>query len=107
MADSSLAENQKCSGTAEDSQQAHNEHLELKEEESTDAEEVEEQLLEESEREGKEDGGIKEEEEEVDDSDLMPSLENSYETNIEDIGADRHILEEQPVSVLRRRNRPE
>lgn len=42
-----------------------------------------------------------EEEEGLEDPELMPSLEESYETNIEEVG------EEQPVSGLRRRNRPD
>lgn len=58
----------------------------------------------EAEEEGNEEEDDKEEEEEeegLEDSELMPSLEESYETNIEEVGA------EQPASGLRRRNRPE
>lgn len=45
--------------------------------------------------------GNEEEEEGSEDSELMPSLEEAYETNIEEVGA------EQLASGLRRRNRPE
>lgn len=60
----------------------------------------------EAEEEGNEEEDDKEEEEEeeeegLEDSELMPSLEELYETNIEEVGA------EQPASGLRRRNRPE
>ncbi|XP_071776150.2 uncharacterized protein LOC139927772 [Centroberyx gerrardi] len=108
-ADASPEENQTCAGTAEASEQVRPQAA------ATGAEELGEQIPEESEREEEEDmeeeeededeeeeeDGEEEEEEELDDSELMPSLEESHETNIEDVGA------EQPASGLRRRNRPE
>ncbi|CAB1346230.1 unnamed protein product [Coregonus sp. 'balchen'] len=48
-----------------------------------------------------------EEEEDKDDSEVMPSLEDSCETNIEDIGVAQSIPEEMPTTALRRRNRLE
>ncbi|CAB1346217.1 unnamed protein product [Coregonus sp. 'balchen'] len=62
-------------------------------------EEEEEQLEEEEEEE--------EEEEDKYDSEVMPSLEDYCETNIEVIGVAQSIPEEMPTTGLRRRNRPE
>ncbi|KAM4615584.1 uncharacterized protein ACJ7VT_010668 [Polymixia lowei] len=93
------------------------EHLEAKDEDTTDGEEVGQQMLEESEKKLQGDGDMEEEEEEeeeeedeeeeLDDNELLPSLEDSCETNVEDIGGGQHLLEEQPASGLRRRNKPE
>ncbi|KAM3859258.1 uncharacterized protein ACN63O_017337 [Diretmus argenteus] len=89
---------QTCEGTTEASERVgHDERPEAKDQDTTDAEELGEQIPEESEREVKEDGDMEEDEEEEDDSEVMPSLEDSYETKIEDVGA----------SGLRRRNRPD
>lgn len=64
---------------------------------------MKELVPEESDGEAEEDGNEEEEEEdeELEDSELIPSLEDSYETNIGEAGAT------QPSSGLRRRNRPD
>lgn len=69
---------------------------ELQDEAATEGEEMKELVPEESVREMEDE--VNDEDEEEEDSELMPSLE---ETNIEEVGA------EEPVSGLRRRNRPE
>lgn len=80
---------------------------ELRDEAATVGEEMMELTPEESDGEAEGEGNEeeeddKEEEEEgSEDSELMPSLEEAYETNIEEVGA------EQLASGLRRRNRPE
>lgn len=87
-------------------------HLEAKDEAATEGEEMKELIPEDSDREAEEEGHVEEEEEVaveeeeeeeegLEDSELMPSLEESYEKNIEEVGA------EQPAPGLRRRNRPE
>lgn len=78
----------------------------------TNAEEEEERLLVDPEREEeeKEEEGEGEEREEMDDTDLMPSLEGSCETNIVKIGPAHHLQDETHetrATGLRRRNRPE
>lgn len=81
---------------------------ELQDEAATEGEEMKELVPEESEGEAEEEGNEeeeddKEEEEEEgsEDSELMPSLEDSRETNIGEVGA------EQLAPGLRRRIRPE
>nr|XP_020502815.1 neurofilament light polypeptide-like isoform X1 [Labrus bergylta] len=108
-AEASLAENQTSGGTAEAPGKDYVKHVEAEDEAATEGEEMKELSPEKSEGEEEEDGkeeGVEEEEEEgegegVEDPQLMPSLESSCETNIEEIGA------EQAASGLRRRNRPE
>ncbi|XP_060885426.1 coiled-coil domain-containing protein 107 isoform X3 [Labrus mixtus] len=110
-AEASLAENQTSGGTAEAPGKDYEKHVEAEDEAATEGEEMKELGPEKSEGEEEEDGkeeGLEEEEEEgeeegegVEDPQLMPSLESSCETNIEEIGA------EQAASGLRRRNRPE
>ncbi|XP_035532544.1 coiled-coil domain-containing protein 107 isoform X1 [Morone saxatilis] len=98
-------------GTAEASEKVYQKSLEAKVEAATEGEEMKELIPEESEGEAEQEGNVeeddKEEEEEEEEkegpeySELMPSLEDSCETNIEEVGA------EQRASGLRRRNRPE
>ena len=100
-------------GAAEASEKVYQKHLEAKDEAATEGEEMKQLIPEESdggtEEEGKaeeaeeEDGKEEEEEEEegLEGSELMPSLEDSYESNIEEVGA------EQRAPGLRRRNRPD
>ncbi|XP_075867519.1 uncharacterized protein LOC142877058 isoform X2 [Nelusetta ayraudi] len=68
------------------------------EEEKEEEEEEEEEVVEEEEEEEEE---VEEEEEGMEESELMPSLEEEDVTNIEEVGAG------EPASGLRRRNRPE
>ncbi|XP_049422152.1 coiled-coil domain-containing protein 107 isoform X1 [Epinephelus fuscoguttatus] len=106
----SLVDKQSSTGTAEASEKVYQKSLEGKDEAATEGEEMKELVPEESDGESEEEGNV-EEEEEVDkeqeeeegleDSELMPSLEDSYETNIEEVGM------EQLASGLRRRNRPD
>ncbi|KAM9334603.1 uncharacterized protein ABDE67_021153 [Symphorus nematophorus] len=110
-AEASLVETQSSAGAAEASEKVYQKRLEAKDEAATEGEEMKELTREESDGEAEAEGSVeneeeddKEEEEEegLEDSELMPSLEESYETNIEEVGA------EQPAaSGLRRRNRPE
>ena len=112
--DAAQAGGQDCAARdAEESQQACDERRTPSDDETTHADETEGQTLEECKRELKE-GEEKEQEEglrhedgeEVRKGDLLPSLEDSGETNIEDIGALHHGPEPQACG-LRRRNRPE
>ncbi|XP_042367376.1 coiled-coil domain-containing protein 107 isoform X2 [Plectropomus leopardus] len=103
----SLEDKRSSPGAAEASEKVYQKSSEAKDEAATEGEEMKELVPEESDAEaeeegnaGKEEGDDKEEEEEGSEE-LMPSLEDSYETNIEEVGA------EQPVSGLRRRNRPD
>ncbi|XP_044042934.1 coiled-coil domain-containing protein 107 [Siniperca chuatsi] len=109
-AEASLVDKQTSAGTA--SEKVYQKHLEAKDEAASEGEEMKELIPEESDREAEEEGNVEEEdseeeeeeeeeEEGLEDSELMPSLEDLYETNIEEVGA------EQPASSLRRRNRPE
>lgn len=97
------------------SEKVYQKRSEAKDEAATDGEEMKELIPEESDGEAEEEGNVEEEQEDdkneegeeeeeedgLEDSELMPSPEESYETNIEEAGA------EQPASGLRRRNRPE
>nr|XP_033470855.1 coiled-coil domain-containing protein 107 isoform X2 [Epinephelus lanceolatus] len=106
----SLVDKQSSTRTAEASEKVYQKSLGGKDEAATEGEELKELVPEDSDGESEEEGNV-EEEEEVDkeqeeekgleDSELMPSLEDSYETNIEEVGM------EQPASGLRRRNRPD
>ncbi|XP_028426873.1 neurofilament light polypeptide isoform X3 [Perca flavescens] len=111
-ANASLVDKQASPGAAEASEKVYQKHLE--DEAATEGEEMKQLIPEESdggtEEEGKveeaeeEDGEEEEEEEEeegLEGSELMPSLEDSYETNIEEVGA------KQRAPGLRRRNRPD
>ncbi|XP_029902099.1 resistance to inhibitors of cholinesterase protein 3 [Myripristis murdjan] len=113
-ADVSVENSQACAGVAVAAAASEKVcHEQAKDEAAADAEEMGEPIAEESEREEEEDEDMNTEEEEeeeeeddgddeeLDDSELMPSLEESLETNIEDVGA------ETPASGLRRRIRPE
>ncbi|KAM3587843.1 uncharacterized protein V6R79_015140 [Siganus canaliculatus] len=102
--EASLPETQKSAGASEHSEKVQPKHKasEAEDEAAAEGEEMKELLPEESDGEAEEEGNTEESDEEGDeDSELMPSLEDSCETNIEDVGA------EQPPSGLRRRNRPE
>ncbi len=107
--EASLVDKQTSAGTAGASEKVYQKRLEAKDEAATEGEEMKELIPEESDGEAEEEGNVEEEEEDdkeeeeegLEDSELMPSLEDSYETNIEEVGA------EQPASGLRRRNRPE
>ncbi|XP_029317450.1 protein RIC-3 isoform X3 [Cottoperca gobio] len=90
-------------GAADASEQVHQKRSEAKDEAATEGEEMKELIPEESDGEAEEDGNEEdtEEEEGPEDCELMPSLEDLHETNIEEVGA------EQPASGLRRRNRPD
>lgn len=105
--EASLLEKQSSVGGAEASVQYPKCLEELQDEAATEGEEMKELIPEESDGEAEEEGNEeeeeddKEEEEGSEDSELMPSLEESYETNIEEVGA------EQLTSGLRRRIRPE
>uniref|UniRef100_UPI0037E716F8 protein RIC-3 n=1 Tax=Semicossyphus pulcher TaxID=241346 RepID=UPI0037E716F8 len=106
--EASLADKQTSAGTEEASEKVYEKRLEAEGEAATEGEEMKELTPEESDGEAEdggnveEEGDIKEEEQEgSEDSELLPSLESSYETNIEEVGA------EQLASGLRRRNRPE
>ncbi|XP_076578842.1 uncharacterized protein LOC143315191 isoform X1 [Chaetodon auriga] len=108
-AEASPVEKESSAGAAEASEKVYQKHLEAKDEAATDGEEMKELIPEESDGEAEEEGNVEEEQEDdkneeeeegLEDSEL-PSLEESYETNIEEVGR------EQPVSGLRRRNRPE
>lgn len=102
-------DSQSSAGTAEASEKVYQKCLDARDEAATEGEEMKELTLEESDGEAEEEGSVQEEEEDakeerkegLKDSEVMPSLEESYETNIEEIRA------EQPASGLRRRNRPE
>lgn len=107
--EASLVEKESSAGAAEASEKVYQKRLEAKDEAATDGEEMKELIPEESDGEAEEEGNVEEEQEDdknqeeeegLEDSEL-PSLEESYETNIEEVGG------EQPVSGLRRRNRPE
>ncbi|XP_039647579.1 coiled-coil domain-containing protein 107 isoform X2 [Perca fluviatilis] len=115
-AKASLVDKRASQGAAEASEKVYQKHLEAKDEAATEGEEMKQLIPEESdggtEEEGKaeeaeeEDGKEEEEEEEEEEeglegSELMPSLEDSYESNIEEVGA------EQRAPGLRRRNRPD
>ncbi|KAI3366978.1 hypothetical protein L3Q82_009610 [Scortum barcoo] len=112
--EASLVEKQTSVGTAGASEKVYQKREEAKDEAATEGEEMKELIPEESDGEAEEEGNVEEEEEKdnkfeeeeeeeegLEDSELMPSLEGSCETNIEEVGA------EQPASGLRRRNRPE
>ncbi|XP_073337199.1 uncharacterized protein [Pagrus major] len=111
--EAALLEKQSSAGTeAEASERVYQKRSEAKDEAATEGEEMKELQPEESDGEAEEEENMeedddddKEEEEEeeegLEDSELMPSSEESYETNIEEVGA------EQPAPGLRRRNRPE
>lgn len=109
VVEASLVENRSSAGTAEASEKVYQKRLDAKDEAATEGEEMKELTLEESDGEAEEEGSVQDEEEDakeekkegLKDSEFMPSLEESYETNIEEIRA------EQPASGLRRRNRPE
>ncbi|CAJ1055617.1 coiled-coil domain-containing protein 107 isoform X2 [Xyrichtys novacula] len=104
-AEASLVDKQTSAETAEASEKVYKKSLDPEEEAVKDGEEMKELSPERSEGEGEEDGDEEEdevmEEEGLEDSEMMPSLESSCETNIEEVGA------EQVASGLRRRNRPE
>ncbi|KAM6962326.1 uncharacterized protein LKV04_021147 [Tautogolabrus adspersus] len=104
-AEASLVDKQTSGGTAEAPGKVYEKHMEAEDEAATEGEEMKELGPEKSEGEeeevGKEEGLEEEGEEGLEDSELMPSLESSCETNIEEISA------EQAASGLRRRNRPE
>ncbi|XP_023264508.1 acidic leucine-rich nuclear phosphoprotein 32 family member A-like isoform X1 [Seriola lalandi dorsalis] len=95
-------------GAAEASDKVYEKHSEAKDEAATEGEEMKELIPEESDGEVEKEGDVLEEEEEedraeeeeeqVEDCELMPSLEDSHEPNSEEV---------LPVSGLRRRNRPE
>nr|XP_020457151.1 uncharacterized protein LOC109960980 isoform X2 [Monopterus albus] len=100
-ADVSLVDKRTC-GVAE----VHRKHSGAKNEAAAEGEDMKELISEESDREEESEGEVlgdraEEEEEGLEDSELMPSLEDSYELNTKEAGA------EQPASGLRRRNRPE
>ncbi|TKS91051.1 hypothetical protein D9C73_025185 [Collichthys lucidus] len=103
--EASLAEMQASAGAAVASEKVYEKHLEDEDKATTEGEEMRELIPEESEGEAEGEGKMEEEEdrdvEEEGLEDSEPSLEESWETNIEEVGA------EQPVSGLRRRNRPE
>lgn len=104
--EASLLEKQSSVGGAEATVQYPKCLEEPQDEAATQGEEMKELIPEESDGEAEEEGNEEEddkeeEEEESEDSELMPSLEESYETNIEEVGA------EQLTSGLRRRIRPE
>ncbi|XP_034530008.1 coiled-coil domain-containing protein 107 [Notolabrus celidotus] len=108
---SSPADEQTSAGTTEASGKVYKKSSDAEDEAVKEGEEMKELIPEDSKGEGEEDGKeeeegdieVEEEEEEeeevLEDSELMPSLENSYETNIEEVGAEQ--------TGLRRRNRPE
>ncbi|XP_068573210.1 coiled-coil domain-containing protein 107 isoform X2 [Cebidichthys violaceus] len=104
--DASAAEEQTSPGTAE-GEQVYQKRLEDEDEAATEGEEMKELVPEESDGESEEDGIVEEEEEDKEEDgleeeeELMPSLEDSYDTNIGEAGA------KQPSSGLRRRNRPD
>ncbi|XP_070785308.1 resistance to inhibitors of cholinesterase protein 3 isoform X2 [Enoplosus armatus] len=110
-AEAPLVHKQASVGTADASEKVYQKSLEAKDEAATEGEEMKELIPEESDREAEEEGNVeedddKEEEEEeeeegLEDSELMPSPDDSYETNIEQVGA------KLPAPGLRRRNRPE
>ncbi|XP_038594967.1 coiled-coil domain-containing protein 107 isoform X2 [Micropterus salmoides] len=108
----SMVEKHTSAGATEVLEKIYQKHLEAKDEAATEGEEMKELIPEDSDREAEEEGHVEEEEEVaveeeeeeeegLEDSELMPSLEESYEKNIEEVGA------EQPAPGLRRRNRPE
>ncbi|XP_035852091.1 coiled-coil domain-containing protein 107 isoform X2 [Sander lucioperca] len=108
-ADASLVDKQASPGAAEASEKVYQKHLEAKDEAATEGEEMKQLIPEESDGgtegegnagEAEEEDGKEEEEEGLEGSELMPSLEDSYKTNIE-VGA------EQRAPGLRRRNRPD
>ncbi|XP_041820014.1 coiled-coil domain-containing protein 107 isoform X2 [Chelmon rostratus] len=110
--EASLVEKESSAGPSE---KVYQKRSEAKDEAATDGEEMKELIPEECDGEAEEEGNVEEEQEDdkneegeeeeeedgLEDSELMPSPEESYETNIEEAGA------EQPASGLRRRNRPE
>ncbi|KAM7366860.1 hypothetical protein PAMP_014801 [Pampus punctatissimus] len=108
-ADASPMATQPSAGPAA-SEEVYHKPLEAKDEAAAEGEDMRELILEKSdgeteeeEEEEEEEGGDEEMEKEGLEnwSELMPSLQDSSETNIEEVGA------EQPASGLRRRNRPE
>ncbi|XP_026183001.1 acidic leucine-rich nuclear phosphoprotein 32 family member A [Mastacembelus armatus] len=112
-AESSLVDKE-TSGAPETSKKVVQKHSKAKDEAATEGEEMMELIPEESEAEAEaeeerevvaeeedEKDRAEEEEEGLEHSELMPSLEDSYRPHTEEVGA------EQPVSGLRRRNRPE
>lgn len=108
--DTYLVDTQPSAGTVAASEKVYQKPLEAKDEAATEGEDMKELIPEESDGEAEEEEkGDEEEMEEVDreeeegleECELMPSLENSSEINIEEVRA------EQPASGLRRRNRPE
>ncbi|XP_070710320.1 coiled-coil domain-containing protein 107 isoform X2 [Pempheris klunzingeri] len=107
-ADASLVDRQTSAGAAGASERVHQKHAEAQDEAATEGEEMKELMPQDSDGEAEEEQDTEESSEDekegkegLEDSELMPSLEGSYEANIEEVGA------EQPASGLRRRNRPE
>ncbi|XP_032363591.1 uncharacterized protein ccdc107 [Etheostoma spectabile] len=103
-ADASLGDERASPGAAEASETAYQKHLEAEGEAAAEGEEMKQLVPEEADGGGNvEEDGEEEEEEglEMEGSRLMPSLEDSYETNIEEVGA------EERAPGLRRRNRPD
>ncbi|XP_068442702.1 coiled-coil domain-containing protein 107 [Clinocottus analis] len=98
-AEASVADEQTSPGTAE-AERVYRKHSEAEDEAAAEGEEMKELVPQGSDEEEEEDGNV-EGDEGLEGSELMPSLENSYETNIEEVGA------EQLASGLRRRNRPD
>ncbi|XP_078098685.1 uncharacterized protein LOC144512027 isoform X2 [Sander vitreus] len=99
-ADASLVDKQASPGAAEASEKVYQKHLEAKDEAATEGEEMKQLIPEESDG-GTEGEGNAEEEDGLEVSELIPSLEDLYETNIEEVGAERR------APGLRRRNRPD
>ncbi|XP_040028884.1 uncharacterized protein LOC120817113 isoform X2 [Gasterosteus aculeatus] len=102
-AEAHLSDEQSATGT----KQVDQKHSEVDDEATTEGEEMRELIPEESEGEAQvkvgpgEDNEEEEEEEVLVESELMLSLEEMHETNIQEVGA------EQQASGLRRRNRPD
>lgn len=105
MADPSFPTKQSSEGTAEAPEQVRPECLEEPQDATaTEGEEVKELVAEKPAGQAEEEGSKDDkevEEEGLEDSKLLPSLEEPYETNIEVIGAQESVL------GLRRRFRPE
>ncbi|XP_069012567.1 resistance to inhibitors of cholinesterase protein 3 isoform X2 [Embiotoca jacksoni] len=106
--DTSATVDEKPSAEAtESSEKCYEKHSEVKDDAATEGEEMKDLRPEECDGEeaAEEEEDVEAEEEEEEEgserSELVPSLEDSYETNIDEVGG------EQPASGLRRRNRPE
>lgn len=110
-ASDTTVDKQSSAVTAEASEKVYEKHSEARDDAAAEGEEMKELRPEDSDGEAaieeedveaeEEDDRAAVEEEGLEHSELMPSLEDSYETNIEEVGA------EQLASGLRRRNRPE